>query len=1588
MSSNFNFQMVFLVALMAIKVHCASCETYHFAPNGSHPLCEQCVTLDQLGNVSSLKNDTNVVLVFLPGEHSLANRVKFKNLLNITLTSGEIESDSTLIKCESSGGFSFSDVHILQIVNMTFTSAGPTLLSVDRAITVVIQDCQMSGIEPNYRMANSLLVIANVEALSIVDTVFHNANYTYRDGVSYGGALTVANASNVSIAQSVFADNHIRCRNCPVNGGGASLRNISQLTLVNCSFTHNQLDCYHCTNEMVTGGAAAFIVDTNQVMIINSMFKLNKAEVNNGKSYGASVYADVDSIAIVNSSFVNNEASPFNQCGGALFIKGGNFTSAYCIYKNNLCGAVQFYGQSMGIFDSEFAQNQVSVLITGSSVWANTVVAVMARSSFASNSGGGVHIILHENGEYQSLSNSFVSNIDGSAEQIDCGENCSSRHELSYYEKNHANEGGAINVCCPQTTIMDTVFIDNIADEHGGAAYMHDGDKGSIINSTYHRNRAKYGGALGIFKNDQFTMVSGNKFSNNSARYGGALWVSKSNFSGLSNQYINNQADNGGGMYVTTGDIVIDKEAIAGNRAWKKGAAIYHEIGRIIMRASVISGNICDNNGVIYINTATAVYENSIFSDNRGSFLAINSNLSLTGHSIFIHNHHQAIVSIQGSVSVNSTALVNITSNKSLFGGGLYISESCLVVKGHLYIADNFAEQSGGGVHAYQSRIMLKGGAEHFSLHNNSAQDGGAMCLVASNLKIFSGIVNFSANKAGYGGALSLKQNSKIQLFRALSDSKGQQSKVEFCSNFASFGGAIHVADRTSDHELCSQDNAGKRTQFVSEVECFIQALNLLDPSKTTHCRSAPLVFHSNSALENHGNDVFGGLLDRCTPSPFAEQCWIHPNGLNYFKAFSVFNNQRGNDISKGDLQNHITSEAVQLCFCLNDTSTVYDCSAMHKQVYVQRGKEFLVNITAVDHIENPVHSSILAKFSANSSVGHFKENQTEIEIDDVCTTLVYNVYSADSSVSIDLYADGPCMAEGISKRQLNVTFIDCSCPIRFSQSDSPTECICECDVELKEYLSSKYPCNAERRTVQLSTSKWIMYINGTTPSSYNFLTFDCLFDYCSERPVNVTFYESRMSDEQCAFNRSNRLCGECKTGLSMVLGSSNCKVCSNAWLLLTLVFTVQGILLVVLILLVDMTVATGAINGLLFYCNIVSTSVSVLVSGEGAKIVLKIFISWLNLDWGIETCFYSGMDALDKVFLQVAFPCYLILLIAVIIIISDCSKRFAAFLGSKNPVATLCTLILLIYTKLVQMVTAALHWKAITYPNDTTQVVWLYDANVDYLKGKHIGLFIIALIVIGLGIVLTVLLFFGQWLPRLPNRTVTKWIRHPKYNAFIDAFHAPFVPRHRYWVGLLLLARIVHILVRALCDDNATLLSMVCISLALLMLKTLCKKVYKYWILDIVENVFLINLMLLSLSLYYLNFRDAGDHQSAFTALVSTSISIALVIFIALLCYYVYSSLRLSLFKKVYQIFTENLTLHHQPYQQVAKEETDENQQSSDDYKSVEKTLDEPLNLDQFREPDLNELDPITPDHYRNNKESIITTKRQVTQTVIDKPN
>ena len=113
-------------------------------------------------------------------------------------------------------------------------------------------------------------------------------------------------------------------------------------------------------------------------------------------------------------------------------------------------------------------------------------------------------------------------------------------------------------------------------------------------------------------------------------------------------------------------------------------------------------------------------------------------------------------------------------------------------------------------------------------------------------------------------------------------------------------------------------------------------------------------------------------------------------------------------------------------------------------------------------------------------------------------------------------------------------------------------------------------------------------------------------------------------------------------------------------------------------------------------------------------------------------------MDIYIKTWIQLAFPIYIIFLVVLLIITSRYSSRFFKLTSKRNPVATLATLILISYGKLFHIVLLAqpFSFAVLTFPDGITEYLWFPDGTVKYLTGKHIVLFIVALLILAFCIV------------------------------------------------------------------------------------------------------------------------------------------------------------------------------------------------------------------------------------------------------------
>ena len=455
------------------------------------------------------------------------------------------------------------------------------------------------------------------------------------------------------------------------------------------------------------------------------------------------------------------------------------------------------------------------------------------------------------------------------------------------------------------------------------------------------------------------------------------------------------------------------------------------------------------------------------------------------------------------------------------------------------------------------------------------------------------------------------------------------------------------------------------------------------------------------------------------------------------------------------------------------------------------------------------------------------------------------------------------------------------TCPPGFSISESERSCIC--DPRLVKFT---HQCTITNGMGQITREShqhfWVGYDN---QSHELILHPQCPFDYCVSHDVDVPLDNGNL---QCAYHRSGLLCGACKGKFSLVLGTSHCKQCTNNHLFLLIPFALMGVGLVFLLLACKLTVATGTLSGLVFYANIVGPNRIIFLPVESTD-AFSIFISWLNLDFGIETCFYNGMDTYSKTWLQFLFPIYIWVLVGVMILVSHFSYRFANLLGN-NPVSVLATLILLSYTKVLRTSIAAIHITFLEYPT-YNRSVWLYDANIDYLSGKHIPLFLVAVLVfLFLFLPYTLLLLFGQWLQAISHLRLFSWVNSARLKPFMDSYHAPYKPKHRYWPGLLLVLRFVLLLVFALNPQQNASVNLLAVLVGtgiLQMWAWISGGVYKSWCVDALEGSFALNLIVLAASTLYTMYISHSEGpqfvESNQLVVGYTSVSIALATFIGI---------------------------------------------------------------------------------------------------------
>ena len=858
-----------------------------------------------------------------------------------------------------------------------------------------------------------------------------------------------------------------------------------------------------------------------------------------------------------------------------------------------------------------------------------------------------------------------------------------------------------------------------------------------------------------------------------------------------------------------------------------------------------------------------------------------------------VYGYDSNIVSL-----INISLILNTATLTKRRKSGLLFRTCKSVTIDQSIIANFPSSELVSDIYTQKAVIVLYNSKDNILIKNSNfiAKNITAVKVVNSEVR-FSGSVNFTNNTAYRGAAMVFVYSGKMIL--------SKDCHIIYKNNYAyTTGGAIYSTSTVGVHSDSSYD------EFTVLPDCFMEVEGGYSQARLT--------FQNDSAALG-GDIVYGGSLGRACKNDDL----VSPCDTCQFKFQSV------SSIENSTLS-PVSSDPSRVCLCADDEP---DCLTIFETIQnnehgIYPGQTLMISAVVVGQNFGTFAGSVYAQFvklpSTDNTPQLAQRQDTQGVEHTKCNLLQYTIYSQPGDITLILTAvklketyivASEILAEvnrdytSYLNNEPNKPFpqnmlefpvyINISlqpCPPGFALThEHPVKC--DCVRQLSQLPG--VTCHIEDVTFYRSGLVWVGQLGNSNNTDNQTLgqanvasAKYCPFNYCRNYGLRISL--SRY-DHQCNFNHSGTVCGGCRHGLSLALGSAQCLQCSNTYLLLFIPFAVAGPILVAFIKVLDITISHGLINGLIFYANIIKPNEHIFLPQINTN-PLTLFIAWLNLDLGVQTCFYDGLSAYGKAWLQFVFPFYVWCIAGLIIVLARYSTRFARLTGN-NSVPVLATFFLLSYAKLLRTIITILSYTTVDSANGQ-KTVWSADGNIDYLGPQHTPLFLAALAtLLLLWLPYTLLLLSAHWIRKINTPFLTRVSM--KVKPFLDAHYGPVNDKHCYWFGALLGVRIVILLISATVPASNFSVSTLSVSVAagvLVSYIAVGPPVYRHKTTAVFEAALFINLALLGLAKFYV--ASAGGNQTAATL---TLVAVAFAQFLRLVLYHLYSLLK-PLFSRYHQ--------------------------------------------------------------------------------------
>ena len=712
-----------------------------------------------------------------------------------------------------------------------------------------------------------------------------------------------------------------------------------------------------------------------------------------------------------------------------------------------------------------------------------------------------------------------------------------------------------------------------------------------------------------------------------------------------------------------------------------------------------------------------------------------------------------------------------------------------------------------------------------------------------SAIVIVNGIADFVYSNATFIGNTGV-QGGAIELVGTASMLVGAGQEYMFVNNTAADkGGAIY------SYLVDDKD-------FTVSRSCFLQYRSKQNKEHritfpTTNW-TATLTFKGNSARSNIGNSIYATSVIPC-------QVVSSPAGKHQTVNISDIFQPPGIMGIRKDDRNEIATEGTKLILR----------NSLLKAI---PGKQIELGVRILDDFRNEVGATLTA-FVAHG----------DIKVDSISSCIrnqTIKIHGKEGNTG-----ELVLQTLGSRKRSLNLSVHLLHCPPGYKLEQES----CMCDAYA--YVGMQ---DCQDYTAFLTPGFWAGYVNATDDSK-ELVTSICPKGFCKYDDTDLVTKElnrvglprdrADLDEAMCGKKRKGVLCGECRENFTVYYHSPNLNCnkikpysCKIGWLFYILSELVPVTVLFFLVLVLNISFTTGAVNGFILFSQLLDTlsieasgiivfSPPITVLSTVYKVIYGFFsLNFFNIE-PLSFCIWENASVLDMLsFKYITIAYSLLLVLGVIFFMRYCAARclgrYYSITSLRNSVIHgLSAFLVLCYGQCIKVSFSILYGKTLStrIQNSTSQStpprrVW-FSGNVEYFSNEHLpyalpAFFILLTIGAVPPLVLLVYPLFNRVFAffKLENlRIVRCFNRIGMLKPLLDSFQGSFKDDFRFFAGIYFFYRWTAVVIYASVSSyNAFFNAVQAFLVGILTVHSLFQPYQKRWH-NILDGLLLANLIVIN---------------------------------------------------------------------------------------------------------------------------------------------